>query len=175
MEKPRILAGLLCACTLSALGLLSCSTGSVPSSTQWTITGTAQFTGAAATAIKLAAFYYLAGTGTPASIAPISNVVNVGTVAGTPATFSLSIDTGSLNPAAGDSIFIRMWDDTNADNQMDAGEPQVGCTPMAGDAVFTATTVCLFVFAVPYWYLGNLPIQSVAKTGASITSLTSLL
>ena len=176
MKCRTLLACLLCVCALSALWLVSCTmNGSIGAITQWTISGTAQYTGTPTAFVTLGAFYYQKGSGTPASSTPISNVVNLGPVVSTPTNFSLSIDTRNLSPAAGDSIWIQMWDDSiTVDNQMDITESQAYCIPMPGDAVFATTSVCVFVFTGSNWYLGALPIQSVTKTGANITSLTLL-
>ena len=172
-KRRALMTCLLCASALNALWLISCSMyAPLAFGTQWTITGTAQFTGAAASA-KLAAFSYLKGSGSPASLIPVSTVVTLGAVAGTPTSFSVDIDATGLNPAAGDSIVIQMWDDANGNNQMD-DPSQAFCTPLPGDAVFVTTPGCVFVFTGSSWYLGALPIQSATKTGASIASLTPL-
>jgi hypothetical protein len=154
--------------------LASCTViGSVPSRTQWTVSGAAQFAGTPSTPpVLLGALYYTNGASTPNSPAPVSNVVNLGAAAATPVSFSLSIDTRSLLPAVGDTIYIQMWEDANGNNQMDPAETQTFCFPAPGDAVFVAG--CQFVFTGSGWYLGGTPIESARETGANVTGLDAL-
>ncbi|HVO37697.1 MAG TPA: hypothetical protein VMV03_01600 [Spirochaetia bacterium] len=165
------------ACAVALLALSTCTMPGVPSSTQWTITGTAQFTLTAAPAqpISLAAFYYKLGVGTPNSPAPISNIVSLGSAASTPTSFTLNINASTIAPAAGDSIVIQMWDDANLNGQMDLpGESNAYAQTDAGDQVFPTTSACQFVFSGVAWYLGAATIQSAAETGAVIRSVTPL-
>ena len=68
MKCRTLLACLLCVCALSALWLVSCTmNGSIGAITQWTISGTAQYTGTPTAFVTLGAFYYQKGSGTPAS------------------------------------------------------------------------------------------------------------
>jgi hypothetical protein len=166
-------AGLAGLCAAALLALSTCTMPGVPSSTQWSIAGTAQFTLTAAPAqpISLAAFYYKLGVGTPSSPAPISNIVSLGLAPSTPTSFALNIDASGIAPAAGDSILIQMWIDANLDSQFqDPGETFADGMTTAGDAVFTSTTACQFVFSGVAWYLGATTIQAATKAGAVITS-----
>jgi len=166
-------AGLLGACACLALALAACRIASVPSITQWTVTGTAQWTGTSPRPVFLSAFYYKLGVGTPSSTAPVSNIVNLGGTAATPMSFTLNINASALAPAAGDSILIQMWDDANGNNLMDDGVGTSSyCRSDTGDADFTSTYSCQFVFSGVAWYLGAVTIQSAPMTSAVITNVT---
>ena len=139
--------------------------------------------------VKLAGFYtgcqdFYYSTRVVRHCTPARLITNVATLGETGGPFTLCVDTGALDPAAGHYIYLILWADANDNNSYDPGEDWKYVVPMFEDRAFPGATDCVYYFddrtreetgTEPGWNLSVglnrfAPVRCIVQDGARLSN-----